>query len=155
LTIVTAQAGIGRVRDLCAAVRIPLDAKSPFPVTLQAPDGRIGPFAVATASTRHAAPNEAIRLEAGGRRFAYSGDGRPTDASRALYAGVDLLMHECWSPVATDNPTHCDLPTLRDLEGPGRVGLYHVRAGSRAALKEMVAGDGRLFVADAGTMLEV
>jgi ribonuclease BN (tRNA processing enzyme) len=155
LTILTAQAGPQIVRDLCAAVRIPLDGRSKFPITLCAPEGRLGPFALATALTRHGAPNEAIRLEAEGRRFAYSGDGRPTDASRALYDGVDLLLHECWSPEASDNPSHCDLPSLRRLAGPARIGLYHVRAGSRDTLKKAVAGDSRLFVPEAGDVLEV
>lgn len=117
---------------------------------------RLGPFALRTAPTEHPLPNLALRLEADGRRLAYSGDGRPTAASRALFADADLLLHECWQPdAAPEIGFHADLPTVRGIAGPPRIGLYHVKAGLRPAMRERLAGDPRLFLLEPGTVLAV
>ncbi len=116
----------------------------------------VGPFALRTATTQHTIPNHALRLESRGRRFAYSGDGRPTPQSLALYADTDLLMHECWEPdPAPDISFHADLDTVRAIAGPGRIGLYHIRSGRRPAMIAAVAGDPRLFIAAAGAAFDV
>lgn len=98
----------------------------------------IGPFAAAYAPTRHAAPNLAIRLSAGGRSFCYSGDGRPTDDAALLYRGADLLFHECY--LAAHDPSqafHADHETLSTMLpgwGAAQVRFHHVRADQRDAL---------------------
>lgn len=153
LLIVTTPWGQGQLQQLCKL----LDIAPEFPVRYATPDEtqEVGPFTLQTAPTHHSVPNRALRFEAGGRRFAYSGDGQPTPESRALFAGADLLFHECWEvdPVP-DNPCHSDLPTVRTIEGPNRIGLYHVRAGRREALQAAVASDPRLFVPEPGEVIE-
>jgi ribonuclease BN (tRNA processing enzyme) len=151
-------AGLDHLHRLFEASFIPTDPRSPFPVELRVVGevGRIGPFEARTAPTQHGAPNHAIRLESNGRRLAYGGDGRPTEAALALYTDAQLLLHECFAPDAADGmPGHCDLPTLRAIAGPERIGLYHIRAGQRDTMRARVAGDPRLFVPDAGLRLTV
>lgn len=112
----------------------------------------IGPFAASYAPMIHSAPVYGIRLD----RFVWSGDGRPTPELIALAADAELLMQECWSPTAAPEAKfHCDLPTVRAISGPRRIGLYHVRAGQRAAMKAAVADDPRLFVPGAGEVIEL
>lgn len=117
-------------------------------------DGAIGPFRVRTARTRHAVPNDAFRFEAGGRSFAYSGDGRPTVESEALYRGVDLLFHECLSVAPIDEqPHHASLDLLADFPerlGVGRLRLHHPWARERAALAAAIADLDRIALAEPG-----
>lgn len=141
------------LRSLFQLLRVRTGPDSPFPVSFlaAAETKTIGPFGIATAPTAHSIDNRAVALAQGGRRFACSGDGRPTAESRALYAGADLLFHECLVPAeAEGEPDHCDLPTVHSIGGPERIGLYHIRAGRRAAVKAAVRNDARLFVPEAG-----
>ncbi|MBV9783923.1 MAG: ribonuclease Z [Acidisphaera sp.] len=158
LTILASAQVLEQLRGLLEVNGVPIDTRSAFPITLQiaTETDHIGPFAVRVAPTQHAVPNHAIHLQSGGRRLAYSGDGRPTEAARALYADVHLLFQECFAPKAAEHlPFHCDLPTVRTIVGPERIGLYHVEAGLRDALRAQVAGDPRLFVPEAGVTIEV
>jgi len=117
-------------------------------------EGEIGPFRVRTARTRHAVPNDAFRLERGGRTFAYSGDGRPTVESEALFRGADLLFHECLTVApAASQPHHASLDLLADVPKRldiGALRLYHVWARERAALAEACAGLDRIAPAEPG-----
>lgn len=103
----------------------------------------LGPFAARYAATVHSIPNQAIRLDAGQRSFAYSGDGQPTEKSAALYRGADLLFHECYT-VETDPAQrfHTDLAVLGGLIAewaPGDCRLYHIRKDQRAGMEAAVA----------------
>ena len=154
LVILTTEWGEGQLRQLCALLAI----EPRFPLRYLRPGATpsLGPFALQTALTEHLVPNHALQLVAHDRCFAYSGDGRPTEAARALYADADLLLHECWEPDPTpDVDFHSDLDTVRSIEGPPRIGLYHIRAGRRRAMSDAVQGDARLFVPNAGTALDV
>jgi ribonuclease BN (tRNA processing enzyme) len=154
LLILTTPAGIEQLQLLIALMRVEPPYPIRYAVAAEAPS--VGPFAIRLALTQHAAPNHAIRLEAGGRRLAWSGDGRPTAEALALYADADLLMQECFEPAAApENRYHCDLPTARAIAGPSRIGLYHIRAGARCEMKAAIAGDERLFVPEAGDVIEV
>lgn len=154
LLIATTPAGIEQLQRLIALMKVEPPYPLRYVVASELPS--IGPFGVTLALTQHAAPNYAIRLDAADRSLAWSGDGRPTAESRALYADVDLLMHECFEPqAAPENIYHCDLPTVRAIIGPRRVGLYHVQAGKRGEMKAAVAGDSRLFVPEAGDAIEI
>ncbi|HYZ63876.1 MAG TPA: ribonuclease Z [Acetobacteraceae bacterium] len=152
LLIVSSECGVDQLRRLLDL----LGAKPKFPIAyaVSADTRSIGPFATRFAPTGHPMPNHAILLACGGHSFAYSGDGQPTPESLALYRDADLLMHECFDPEPADNPFHTDLPTVRVIAGPARIGLYHVHAGSRPALRHAIAGDPRLFVPDPGQVLE-
>jgi ribonuclease Z len=129
-----------------------LDAAPDYPVRYEVQPGSIGPFAARYAPMRHSDPVHGIRLD----RFIWSGDGRPTPEMLALATDADLMMQECWSPVpCPEKPGHCDLPTARAIAGPKRIGLYHVREGQRPAMKRAAADDPRLFVPDAGEVIEL
>lgn len=156
LAILTTAWGIGHLRRLFEAGLMAPEDKRPFPIVFQvaAETPHLGPFRLAIAPTQHAAPNHALRLERDGRSFAYSGDGRPTPESLELYAGASLLLHECYIPDQADGMSyHCDLPTVRRIQGPERIGVYHVQAGQRPAMRAAIAGDARLFMPEAGTRL--
>lgn len=129
-----------------------LDVEPDYPIRYLAQPPTIGPFASSYAPMIHSAPVHAIRLD----HFVWSGDGRPTPELKALAADADLLMQECWSPTAApDAQYHCDLPTARAIQGPSRIGLYHVKAGARPALRAAIAGDARLFVPEPGDVIEL
>jgi len=49
------------------------------------------------AASQHSAPNLAVRVESGGRSVCYSGDGMFSDATKELYRGADLLIHEAFA----------------------------------------------------------
>ncbi len=158
ISIFTTEEGIGQLRALFTAAFITWDAQSPFPVRFEVAQQThaIGPFATTYAPTLHAVPTHAIRIEHAGQSLCYSGDGRPTPESMALYAGTDVLLHECYLPdAAPQQRYHCDLPTLRTIADVGRIGLYHIQAGQRPAMRQAIADEPRLFVPDAGTTLRV
>nr|WP_255542653.1 hypothetical protein [Azospirillum sp. INR13] len=93
-------------------------------------DGVIGPYRLRTALTRHSMPNRAIQLETGNAAFAYSGDGRTTPDSEALFRGDDLLFHECLTvepdPVQPFYAAYGQLSDFPDRLGVRAMRLYHV-----------------------------
>lgn len=107
-----------------------------------------GGFWARCAPTAHSLVNYALRLEAEGMRsLAYSGDGAPTVASRSLFAGVELLVHECFSigageraPASSTKPRrHGELLELLALArdcGVSSLALLHHMAEAKAALRE-------------------
>lgn len=74
------------------------------------------------APTIHSAANLAVRMVAHGTTFCYSGDGMFTDASRALFEGADLLLHEAFS--FEESAGHADIPRL--IEMAEQVGVKHL-----------------------------
>jgi len=158
LSIHTTQWGIGHLRKLLELGFVRLDDKSPFPLEFHdASAGQsIGPFAVELAPTIHAVATHAIMLSAGARHFAYSGDGRPTEAALALYRRANVLMHECYATTAQQNTKyHADLPTVAAIEGPERIGLYHVGTAMREEMRRLADQDARLFFAETGMTFTV
>ena len=110
--------------DLFTAGFVRWDERSPFTIHFEVTQRTkaIGPFATAFAPTTHAVPNHAIRLDQGGRKFCYKRRRQANyPKSRALFVGSDLLMHECYvSEASPEQLYHCDLPTVRSLEGVAR-----------------------------------
>jgi ribonuclease Z len=89
-------------------------------------------FRVRFAPTIHSVTNLAMRIEARGTTFCYSGDGMFTDASRALFDGADLLLHEAFS--FDESAVHADIPRLIEMAGQVHVKhlvLTHVQRGVR------------------------
>ena len=84
LSIVTTGWGIGHLKQLCNLGMVPHGRSSPFPIHWDERNrnGKIGPFTVSRARTKHSIVNSAILLEADGALFGYSGDGQPTAESR-------------------------------------------------------------------------
>lgn len=119
----------------------------------------VGPARVTFAPTDHTVPNFAIRIEAEGAALAYSGDGRPTAASRALFAGADLLLHECYSlDPLPDEAGHCSFATCRALLESlpvGRLLLYHIREDQRAPVAAAAAEVPGIAVVESGSTFEL
>ena len=76
-------------------------------------------FELRFAPSIHSVPNLAVRIETGGRSFAYSGDGQYTPAGRDLFAGVDVLLHEAFSFAPHSN--HGDIEGVIAMAAQARV----------------------------------
>jgi ribonuclease BN (tRNA processing enzyme) len=89
-------------------------------------------FELRFAPSTHSVPNLAVRVETGGRSFAYSGDGQYTPAGRALFAGVDVLLHEAFS--FAPHPNHGDIEGVIAMAAEARAGrllLTHLHRNTR------------------------
>ncbi len=56
-----------------------------------------GGLRLSNAKSGHGVRNLSLRIDEDGCSFAYSGDGAPSEATRELYRGVELLVHECYA----------------------------------------------------------
>lgn len=161
LTVVATADGRAALRQILAAGGVDPERSLPFALDWRDAEATagLGPFRLATAPTLHAVTNRALRLEEGGRVFAYSGDGRPTAESEALFAGADLLFHECYTLLPEPSqPFHASWEGIRPLAdrlGLAAVRLYHIRADQRTALAAACRDDPRFALALAGERLTV
>lgn len=84
---------------------------------------------IKTAYTQHAVPNRAIRINTDEHAFFYSGDGRPTEMTKAIMLGADLAFQECAaSTPLPDQSSHGDFFACKQLIEKTQVpalGLYH------------------------------
>jgi ribonuclease BN (tRNA processing enzyme) len=99
-----------------------------------APEGSVRwrEFDLRFAPTTHSVPNLAVRVEAAGRAFAYSGDGQFTPASRGLFSGVDVLLHEAY--LFEPHPNHGDIEGVIAMAretGVRRLLLTHLNRTTR------------------------
>ena len=119
----------------------------------------LGPARLSFAPTDHTVPNFAVRIESGGAALAYSGDGRPTVQSRALFAGADLLLHECYTLAPLpEEAGHCSFDTCRAMLESlplGGMMLYHIREDQRAAVAAAAATVPRMAVAVTGSTIDL
>jgi len=115
------------------------------------PEAALG-FSIVTAAVIHnsGAPSTAVRLAAGGKTLAYSGDTEWTDELIPIAAGVDLLIVECYD-YARDLKGHMSFAKLmekRALLAARRIMLTHMnptmlaRTAEAAAQGFLVAEDG-------------
>lgn len=121
----------------------------------------IGGLSLTFALTDHLVPNHAVRIEEqeSGAVLAYSGDGRPTEASVALFASADLLMHECYvhdsEPLV---PGHACLEMCLDVAktaGVGQMMLYHIREDEKAAMARAVSGISGVEIAQEKARIDI
>jgi ribonuclease BN (tRNA processing enzyme) len=97
----------------------------------------LGPFAVTTCSLPHWVPNVGIRLTAGGRTLAYTGDTGPTRAIVELARGADVFLAEATRPAMLAPDSARDLSTARGAgvdaaaAGVGRLILTHLWPGEQ------------------------
>ncbi|MCK2217021.1 MBL fold metallo-hydrolase [Actinomadura sp. ATCC 31491] len=124
----------------------------------------VGPFLVDSWALPHHVPNAGLRLSAGGRALAYTGDTGPDAALVDLARDADLLLAEATYP--EEVPAE-DAPYLSSARaagrtaaaaGAGRLLLTHLWPGtpaepSLAAAAAAYAGD--LAVATAGTVVDL
>jgi ribonuclease BN (tRNA processing enzyme) len=92
----------------------------------------VGPFEVRTWPLPHFVANAGIRVSAGGRSLAYTGDSGPSPASLDLSRGVDLLLAESTFPDLVPNDSADGLSSARQRgelavrAGVGHLMLTHV-----------------------------
>jgi ribonuclease BN (tRNA processing enzyme) len=119
-----------------------------------------GPLELSVARSAHGVPNHALRIACDTHGpVCVSGDGAATAATRALYQGAAVLVHECFH-LQPSGPKHGDLASLVTLVDEARVSslwLVHFAEGERAALLSAVdsRADPRLNVAAAGTRVSL
>jgi ribonuclease BN (tRNA processing enzyme) len=104
-----------------------------------------GGLTLDTAESAHPVRNLSVRVGEAGRSFCYSGDGAPTAATRALYEGTDLLVHECYWLVGNDHGHACieELIPLAELGRVRHLALLHLGRDLKAAIAaraEVLAG---------------
>jgi len=119
----------------------------------------IGPFAARTALLPHWLPNAGVRLTAGGRALAYTGDSAPSPAMVALARRAEVFLAEATyaGPVPGDSRGHmssaADAAAQAAAAGARRLLLTHLWPGTdpAAALAAAVAHyDGDIAVAVPG-----
>lgn len=96
------------------------------------------------ARTQHSVTNLAVRVRDGGKTFCYSGDGMFTPASRELFRGADLLVHEAfWFEQSAVHADIDGLIALADSEQVARMALVHVQRRLRREPARIVAAMSR------------
>jgi len=124
----------------------------------------VGPFRAETRLLPHSVPNAGVRLAAGGRVLAYTGDSGPSPDVVALARGADLLLAEASyvDEVPEDSRRH--LCSAREAgrqaarAGAGHLLLTHLLPGTDPAAARDAAGngyDGEVGVATADLVLDL
>lgn len=118
---------------------------------------RLGGFDVTTTLVRHpsGAPATGVRVAAGGRTFAYSGDTGWTESLLGLAEGADLFLCECYSGEKSV-PHHIDWPTLATrlhLLKARAVMLTHLGRTALSRRAEMLAAGVR--IAEDGQIIDL
>ena len=99
----------------------------------------IGPFEVDTRLLPHWLPNLGVRLTAGGRSLAYTGDSGASDEVVKLAQNADLLLAEAThlEPISADSRRYISSPSVAGRQaaaaGVGRVLLTHLWPGTDRA----------------------
>ncbi len=125
-------------------------------ITPGMPDEVLG-FAVRTAEVIHqsGAPSTAVRLTAGGKTLAYSGDTEWTDALIPIADGADLFIMECYD-YSRSLPGHTSFATLKERRNSlraGRIMITHMNPTMLAKQDEARAAG--FTVAEDGMVLDV
>ena len=124
----------------------------------------IGPFDALTCLLPHWVPNVGVRLSAGGKALAYTGDSGPDPAIADLARGADLLLAEATyaDAVPPDSRGYMSSASLAGGQatraGAGHLALTHLWPGtdyqrSRAAAAAQY--DGPVSVASAGLNIDL
>ena len=100
---------------------------------------------IRSARSDHPVRNSSVRITEGKLSFCYSGDGAPSAATRALYRGASVLVHECY---AADQPVrgHATVDEVLKLGDECEVGtlcLLHIARRQKARVAEIVAAHHR------------
>jgi ribonuclease Z len=112
-------------------------------------------------------PEQVVGEPRPGRKFVYTGDTRPVDATAAIAEGADLLVHdatfaddEAERARTTAHSTAREAAELASRSGAKRLALTHVSSRysgdpSRLLREAREAFDGEVFVPDDGDEVEV
>jgi ribonuclease BN (tRNA processing enzyme) len=124
----------------------------------------IGPFHAQTELLPHSRPNAGVRLTAGGRVLAYTGDTGPSDGVVSLARGADLLLAEASyaDQVPEDSRRHLSSARQQGRQataaGARRLMLTHFLPGTGPAAARAAAGEefgGEVGVAAPGLILDL
>lgn len=91
------------------------------------------------APTEHPVPNKALRVEAEGKVFCYSGDGMFTPQSKELFRDCDLLVHETFT-ITEKVENHGNIKDVADMArevGVKNLAVVHLRNDVRKDLKSV------------------
>lgn len=127
------------------------------------PQFQVGPFTIRTSRVIHPVEAYAIRVEAGGRVLAFSGDTGPTDRLVDLSRGAHLALYEASFLDGPDNPPDLHLTARQAAEHATRAGaerlvLTHLVPWNDAELtREQATGHfpGELSLASPGLRITV
>lgn len=116
-------------------------------------------WTIDTAPTQHEISNRAIRIKADQQTLFFSGDGRPTVASKKLMNGVDIAFQECASfkPLPHDS-SHGDLPDCERLlveTGVKTLGIYHLFDEVIPDISKAVQHIPKLFLSKDGLFIDL
>jgi ribonuclease Z len=102
----------------------------------------VGALRVRSARSDHSVPNVSLRIEDQGKAVCFSGDGAPNPATLALYAGCDILVHECYFAREARNG-HAAADALLRAAAEAHVAtlcLVHIGRHEKAAVHAAAAG---------------
>ncbi len=165
LTLLSQPGVIAQIKDILEYGYRGLPARFQYPIEYrEAKPGEsveAGGMTFQFAPSRHSVSNLAVRMEAEGKAFCYSGDGMFTDQGRALFAGADLLVHEAY--FFDRSPVHADIGALlemREQAGVKQLAMVHVQRALRRrpeAIHDALGGthSGQVSLPDPGTRLSV
>ena len=124
----------------------------------------VGPFEALTCALPHWEPNVGVRLAAGGKALAYTGDSGPDPAIAGLARGADLLLAEATyiDKVPDHSRAYLSSASLAGGQaaraGAGHLALTHLWPGSDQRLSRAAATaqyDGPVSVAIAGLTIDL
>lgn len=101
---------------------------------------QVGPFTMDTFPLVHFVPNAGVRISAGGRTVAYTGDTGPSPELENLAVGVDMLIAEATYPHSVPERASGNLSSAREMGqlaarvGARRLLLTHLWPGSSRRL---------------------
>ena len=112
------------------------------------------------ARSDHPVHNSSVRITEGALSLCFSGDGAPSEATRDLYRGASVLVHECY---AADQPVrgHATVHEVLKLADECEVGtlcLLHIGRRQKARVAEIVAahpGRARVLIPAPGDRLPI
>ena len=123
----------------------------------------VGPFTVRVAKVNHPVECYGMRITAGGRTLAYSGDTAPCPELVGLASGADLALFEASFRDGDDNPaglhmTPTEAANVASEAGVSRLVLTHMVAwhdNSEAAALAGAAFTGEVILAEPGLQLDI
>ena len=119
-----------------------------------------GAATLSNAESDHIVRNVSLRIDEGGKSVCVSGDGAPSEQTRILYRGCNLLVHECYSP-SSPPKGHAgaeELLGMADELGIETLCLVHLGCDEKDAVRasaERFRGRTRVLVPSPGDVVAV
>jgi ribonuclease Z len=119
-----------------------------------------GACTIRNAESAHMVQNVSLRIDEAGKSVCVSGDGAPSAATRELYRGAGLLVHECYA-VSSPPKGHAaadELLGMVDELGIRALCLVHIGRNAKDAVRARASaftGRARVLVPAPGDVVEV